>query len=472
MKQSVFIKFLIVFFIFNVAALFYTMFVGTTAMADDLEHIHASWLVWNGEVPYRDFFEHHHSLMWYVFAPLVGVSGRNILIFYLLRFLMVLCSLLTLYIVFKLIKNYLADKTAAWLAVNIFCFSTVALNAMVQFKPDILMQLFYCAGTYFLFAFMKEKKQKQLYGTAIFYTISFLFLQTAVFLFIPIVGVLIYLLYKKEISVKALLKASVVPLILLASFTAVLWQNGSLQRYYELNWVVNAQISAELGRARIMDFGAMWGVLICGLIAGGYLLFHKSTKAVYIFLAIYACEFVLRLTYVSVYAHYFKMLLLFNAVIIGVAVAKLYMVKNVWAYAILLLFVPAYFKVFSVSAKNNEFQTTTILGIISDITNNTSENDTVLGTVMMPFGVFNKNPHYYWFSWNYIGKIDAQLFDYTLPFDINQILVENKPKFVYFEDNMKPGYQPVGAYDIRPELLLGLYHTAKYNTLYQRKQEM
>ena len=473
MKRSVFTKFLICFFVLNVIALFYTMLVGTTAMADDLEHIHASWLVWNGEVPYRDFFEHHHSLMWYVFAPLVGVSGRNILIFYLLRFLMVLCSLLTLYIVFKLVKNYLADKTAAWLTVNIFCFSTVALNAMVQFKPDILMHLFYCAGTYYLFAFMSDKKPLYLSLMAFFYAISFLFLQTAIFLFIPIFGVLVYLLYKKEVSVRAILKASVLPLILLGCAVFFLWQNGSLQRYYELNWIVNAQISAELGKARIMDFGTLWGALICGLIAGAYLLFNKPTKALCMFLAIYACEFILRLTYISVYAHYFKMLILFNAVIIGVAVAKLCEWRSVWAYLVLALFVPAYFKVFSVPIKKvaDEFQTTTILEIITDITNNTNEDDTVLGTAKMPFGIFNKNPHYYWFSWNYIGKIDAQLFNYASPFDINQILIEKQPKFVYFEDSLKPDYQPTGRYDIRPKLLSELYHTAKYNTLYQKKQD-
>lgn len=471
MKQSLFIKFLIGFFVFNVIALFYTMFVNTTAMADDLEHIHAAWLVWNGEVPYRDFFEHHHSLLWYVFAPLIGLFGRNIMIFYLLRFLMVLCSLLTLYIVFKLVKNYLADKTAAWVTVNIFCFSTVALNTMVQFKPDILMHLFYLAGTYYLLAFMTEKKTIHLSLAAVFYTVSFLFLQTAIFLFIPIFGVFVYLFCKKEISVRSILKASIVPLILLSCAVVFMWCNGSLQRYYELNWGVNAQISAELGKARITDVSGLLGVLVLGLVTGVYLLFNKPSKALYIFLAIYACEFILRVSYISVYVHYFKMLLLFNAVIIGVAVAKLYGKRNVWAYLVLLLFVPAYFKVFSMPAKeeSHKFQTTTILEIITDITNNTTKNDIVLGTAKMPFGIFNKNPHYYWFSWNYIGKIDAQLYDYAPPFDVNQIIVEKQPKFVYFEGNLKSDYQPKNNYDIHSELLSGLYNTAKYNTLYQRK---
>ena len=33
---------------------------------DELEHLHAAGLVANGAVPYRDFFEHHGPLLWYV----------------------------------------------------------------------------------------------------------------------------------------------------------------------------------------------------------------------------------------------------------------------------------------------------------------------------------------------------------------------------------------------------------------------
>ncbi|HWQ27408.1 MAG TPA: hypothetical protein VNN12_00100, partial [Dehalococcoidia bacterium] len=43
---------------------------------DELEHVHASWCIAKGMVPYRDFFEHHTPWLWYLLAPLV--SGEEV----------------------------------------------------------------------------------------------------------------------------------------------------------------------------------------------------------------------------------------------------------------------------------------------------------------------------------------------------------------------------------------------------------
>ena len=37
--------------------------------ADEMEHVHSTWHVLHGAVPYVDFFQHHHPLLWYVLAP-------------------------------------------------------------------------------------------------------------------------------------------------------------------------------------------------------------------------------------------------------------------------------------------------------------------------------------------------------------------------------------------------------------------
>lgn len=42
---------------------------------DEFEHLHAAWCVANGLVPYRDFFEHHGPLTYYLLAPFVGLFG-------------------------------------------------------------------------------------------------------------------------------------------------------------------------------------------------------------------------------------------------------------------------------------------------------------------------------------------------------------------------------------------------------------
>src|SRR5262249_17869013 len=38
---------------------------------DELEHVHAAWLVSKGQTPYVDFFEHHPPLFYFTLAPVV-----------------------------------------------------------------------------------------------------------------------------------------------------------------------------------------------------------------------------------------------------------------------------------------------------------------------------------------------------------------------------------------------------------------
>ena len=472
MSCGLFKKFLIGFFIANILCLLYTIFVGTTAIADELEHIHVSWLVWNGQVPYIDFFEHHHSLMWYLFAPLTGLFEGNIFIFYIIRAIMAICSLLTLYIVFKLIKKHLADDIAAWLTLDIFCFSTIALNAMVQFKPDIFMHMFFWLGVYYFFEYLKDKKQLQLNLCTLFCTISFLFLQTAIFLILPIALISLYLLYKKTLSLKHCILSSVLPLIMIISCILLMYCNGSLQRYYELNWVVNSHIFDNLKDNRVINFSDLYIVIFCGICSAIYLITTKPNQAFYILLFMYICELLLRVFYISIASYYFKIVLLYNAILIGMALSHIELKKNIISYVCIILFIPCLLKLFpwqNPKYDPNEFQVTTILGVIADITVNSERSDSVLGTNMMPFGTFNQNPHYYWFSWSYIGKIDEELHHYAPPFDINKILIENKPKFVYFENNLKQNYIPQTQYDIDPSVLQQFYSNAKYNTLYIRQ---
>lgn len=46
---------------------FYNAFVEEFCL-DEFEHLQVSFNILNGLVPYRDFFEHHHGLLWYVGA--------------------------------------------------------------------------------------------------------------------------------------------------------------------------------------------------------------------------------------------------------------------------------------------------------------------------------------------------------------------------------------------------------------------
>ena len=83
---------------------------------DDVEHIHASWLVWQGKVPYRDFFEHHHALLWYLFAPITAVFYNQAIIVYVAKFLTLIVSVLTFYYFYKIMVKFVTDRMSALFA--------------------------------------------------------------------------------------------------------------------------------------------------------------------------------------------------------------------------------------------------------------------------------------------------------------------------------------------------------------------
>ena len=87
----------------------YGAFLSGFQVVDEFEHLHASWLVSEGFIPYRDFFEHHHPLLWYISAPIVSIFYDNVIIFYFMRGVTILVSFATLFYVYKIALFY-TDK--------------------------------------------------------------------------------------------------------------------------------------------------------------------------------------------------------------------------------------------------------------------------------------------------------------------------------------------------------------------------
>src|SRR5262245_18678610 len=62
---------------------------------DELEHLHAAFCVSRGELPYRDFFEHHGPALYYALLPLFKLCGPQLSVLWIGRFLVWCCGLAT-----------------------------------------------------------------------------------------------------------------------------------------------------------------------------------------------------------------------------------------------------------------------------------------------------------------------------------------------------------------------------------------
>ena len=121
--NAVYQKFPLFFLLAHLAAgLGYCLYIAwftTTLGGDTLEHIHSSWLVYAEFVPYKDFFQHHNPLLWYLFAPFVGLHAYGLndnVITSSVVTAAILASFLTYYYLYLIASRFLTGKRGGVIA--------------------------------------------------------------------------------------------------------------------------------------------------------------------------------------------------------------------------------------------------------------------------------------------------------------------------------------------------------------------
>ena len=108
---------------------------------DEIEHVHAGWLVGQGLRPYTDFFEHHHPLLWYASVPVLRATGETTAAVVGLRMCMLALALGTAWATARLGARATGDawtgRLAATLLVTMSGFSMIA----VEVRPDVPQML-------------------------------------------------------------------------------------------------------------------------------------------------------------------------------------------------------------------------------------------------------------------------------------------------------------------------------------------
>ncbi len=83
---------------------------------DESQHLHVAWLVAQGQVPYRDFWEHHLPFFHYAMAPLTAWLPDRAEVYLVARSLMAVLSAVAVILTWRLARRLSADG-ATWAAV-------------------------------------------------------------------------------------------------------------------------------------------------------------------------------------------------------------------------------------------------------------------------------------------------------------------------------------------------------------------
>lgn len=452
-------KYLCFILLLNIIILGYFFCYDGYAYMDTFEHLRMSWLVSLGNMPYRDFFEHHHPLLWYMFAPLMKVLPHNaMLVFYVAKALTVCCSLLTFYIIYLIFKRFLGGKNGFWYFLICASVFFPVLYSFSFYKPETFARLFYMLGLYCFFDYAEVRKTKSLIWCGICFCVAFFFIQTSVFSILPLAVPLAVLCYKNkrcfaDVAITALMCGSI-----LGAFAAWLYFSGVWLRYIETNWIFNNFVFTHFYRQQSYAI-CFWLpyyliALLCGIIT-----WKKQPSFYYnTFFWLFACSFVQHLYYPPTQPHYLIELSMLAAIIVT-------------PYLILFLkseFKPLLYTFFLFSVTIN------IFSLFADYSReglkkmalvNQDENAQVFNVYFTAINVYAPQISYY-VIFNRLHSIDGTLFNAQPDYDVNDLIEKYRPQYINIEPKgIYTQYPP--RFSLNPKILQDDYKQILPD-LYQR----
>ncbi|HJQ38392.1 MAG TPA: glycosyltransferase family 39 protein [Thermoanaerobaculia bacterium] len=105
---------------------------------DEIEFYRATKWIAEGRMPFRDFWEHHLPLQWFLFAPfaaLIDSPGTAAIV--LMRWAQLVLWVLTLAVLFRLMRDAGIERSHAWIAVCALLASPLFVESAVEYRVDI-----------------------------------------------------------------------------------------------------------------------------------------------------------------------------------------------------------------------------------------------------------------------------------------------------------------------------------------------
>lgn len=402
-------------------------------IVDEFEHLHASWLVSIGEVPYRDFFEHHNPLLWYLSAPIVSFFYNKVFIFYVMRCISAGVSLLTLYYTYKIVL-FFGTKANAWLALALVLGNLITVYNLYQFRPDTYMNCCFVAGLYYWFCYLKTNELKKLTVSFLLFLISALFLQKISLILIVTEAIMLILVCQKKMRIKDISLAALPALGVMFLFLGALYFYGILFQYIQLNLNFNQALVYYFERGAFWYRDLWFSLYGLALIAAVYFFSHKNIFFK-IIAALYVAEFLMRGFYFAPHPNYYTLLVIFSAMVLSVtATPLLEKGKPVLALIILALFLhlgQLFNTVAETSVKHNSYKHYQLADYVHK---NSRPDELLMNGYDKNFNIYRKDVSYYWFGLDMLLPVMTAEYGLSEKIDINELIFKYRPKFIYLEN--------------------------------------
>jgi hypothetical protein len=145
---------------------------------DEIQHLHAAWLVSQGAVPFIDFLEQHHPTLWYALAPLAAAfNSPHVLVFSarLIDLALLACFVIAF---IRIVRALFPSIDARWPTLLLIASFMFTRNAM-EVRPDPLMNLLLFAGLLAWIAFLQRRSWRHACFAGLLFGLGIAVLQKA-----------------------------------------------------------------------------------------------------------------------------------------------------------------------------------------------------------------------------------------------------------------------------------------------------
>ena len=450
----------------------WTIFFTETGNGDNVEHLHATWLVANGKVPYRDFFQHHNPLLWYLFAPVVYLFTDTLTLLDVAHALGVIGGILTFFVVYKICRRFFdVSVLSALTSLLILCPPYYYIYCF-NYNPDTFMALFFACGLYFLLYYWHQRCLWSICLSFGCFFISFLFTQK-ILIACFILGILsLYVFYRQKSSLQDIFLALLLPLLGLLAFIALLYHAGALKLYWLSNYPFNVLMQSYYGydKISVIDYQMLYPSCILSCL-GILCLFYKENTYFKLIALLFISELILRCFYFSISPYYLLPLMVYCCILNGVFIEKMRQ-KNI--VVILLLCCLAIY--FAFISKSRYLSTRTQdRSFAQYISRNLTPCDYVLSSYFGNQSIISKDPHYYWSMLGHIDIAGEKLGIAPKP-NVNELVLRYKPKFiyggVYWNSYAKHRRKDVFIQQVDKHIIDTYYNPSPFSDFYILKPEL
>jgi len=217
---------------------------------DEFQHLHVARQIYHGDIPYKDYFEHHTPFLHFVLTGLYPIFGEEIRIVFAARALMLIFTAAILYLTFVLGKT-LYDTDTGLFAALFLSYVIMFLEKTLEIRPDLPAVTFWLATLIFMVKGIKWRMSALSWRwymlSGLMMGMAIMSTQKALFALGGMSIALAWMLFdpRREISWKRSLKLSVIfflgTMIPVAIMCAFFYFNDALWQFINCNFIINSR---------------------------------------------------------------------------------------------------------------------------------------------------------------------------------------------------------------------------------------